>query len=96
MYLYKVIAWNEGGESPSNVAPIYSGLPMATDVTVTSDTNPSVAGDPVTFTATLSSTFETGSVVFTVDGIDSPAVTVMPPVPTSTSPPALLFMAARV
>ena len=73
VYLYRVTSWNEGGSSPSNQIAVLGGTAAATSVTLTSDVEPSVLGDPVTFTATVSTTLATGSVVFEVDGVPEPA-----------------------
>lgn len=73
VYLYRVTSWNEGGSSPSNQIAVLGGTAAATSVTVSSDVEPSVLGDPVTFTATVSTTLATGSVVFEVDGVAQPA-----------------------
>jgi len=52
--------------------------PAATSTALTSSANPNQAGQPVTFTATVSTPLgtPTGSVVFTLDGVDSEPVPV--------------------
>ena len=73
-YLYRVVTWNEAGAARSNRVPIFTGSPLATSVTVRSDGNPSIVGDPVKLTAIVSSTLTTGTIVFTLDGVAQPAV----------------------
>ncbi|MEI7619454.1 MAG: Ig-like domain repeat protein [Actinomycetota bacterium] len=73
-YVYRVVAWNEGGETASSLVIVSNGS-IPTAVTLTSSLNPSNSGDPVTFTADLSSSLITGSVVFSIDGVAAPAVT---------------------
>lgn len=72
-YVYRVVAWNEGGEAASSLSMVSNGS-IPTAVTLTSSLNPSASGDRVTFTADLSSSLITGSVVFSIDGVASPAV----------------------
>jgi hypothetical protein len=56
-----------GGATADNFA---SSNPVATTTTVSSSDNPSIEGDPVTFTAVVAADTgtPTGSIVFTVDG----------------------------
>ena len=85
VYLYRVTSWNEGGVSPSNQIAVLGGAATATSVTLTSDVEPAVLGDPVTFTAAVSTTLATGSVVFSVDGVDQPAQPIVDGVATLTT-----------
>ncbi|CCH78798.1 exported hypothetical protein [Nostocoides japonicum T1-X7] len=64
-------------ESSGGAEQVVEGL--ATVTTLTSSDNPSAAGDPVDITATVTaggSPVDAGTVVFTVDGVDRPPVTV--------------------
>ena len=76
VYLYRVTAWNEGGVASSAPKAVLGGVASATSVTVTSDANPSVVTDRVTFTATVSTSLATGNVVFSVDGVSASPVAV--------------------
>jgi MBG domain (YGX type)/Bacterial Ig-like domain (group 3)/Galactose oxidase, central domain len=59
-----------GGAEPTVATTLVVAAPAATTTAVTSSSNPSVYGNPVTFTATVSSTTTpTGSVNFNIAGI---------------------------
>ncbi len=49
---------------------------ITTTTTLTSSQNPSTFGSPVTFTATVSPSTATGTVIFSIDGITQPSVTI--------------------
>ena len=69
-YAYRVIAWNVAGVSLPSAELTVPGLPRATTTVVTSDINPSVVGQLVTFTATVNAPAATGTVQFNIDGVD--------------------------
>lgn len=62
-YDYRVTAWNAAGNSSSNVIRI---APSTT--VVTSNRNPSVFGQAITFTAQVTPAAATGTVQFSIDG----------------------------
>ncbi len=66
-YSYRVIAYNQAGGSTSAPLTVPPGGPTTT--TLTSSLNPSVFGDSVTFTATVSPAAATGTVTFNIDGV---------------------------
>lgn len=65
---YRITTWNEGGEAESNVVVVSELPPLSTTVALTSDANPALLGEPVTFTATISNLFASGEMIFDVDG----------------------------
>ena len=67
-YSYRVIAYNQAGGSTSAPLTVPPGGPTTT--TLTSSLNPSVFGNSVTFTATVSPAAATGTVTFNIDGVD--------------------------
>jgi FtsP/CotA-like multicopper oxidase with cupredoxin domain len=74
VYDYRVVAWNEGNETPSNDAQVYLGARVASTLTLASS-GTATLGDKVTFTATVSNAAY-GPVTFTIDGTDVvPSVT---------------------
>jgi FtsP/CotA-like multicopper oxidase with cupredoxin domain len=67
-YSYRVTAYNAAGASTSAPLTVPPGGPTTT--IVTSSVNPSIFGDSVTFTATVSPALATGTVQFNIDGVN--------------------------
>jgi hypothetical protein len=59
---------NGFGSTTSVIDPIFFSVPQNTQTTLTSSSNPSVFGQPVSFTATVAPVPDGGTVSFTVDG----------------------------
>jgi hypothetical protein len=80
---YGAFAGNTSGVPATGTPPInaiFFSVPQHTQTTLTSSANPSVYGQPVTFTATVQPVPDGGTVTFTVDGTPLGA-----PVPVNTT-----------
>ncbi|MFD9507837.1 Ig-like domain repeat protein [Streptomyces mirabilis] len=68
---YGTFPGNTAGANPTSTPPIHAlffSVPQATQMTLASSANPSVYGQPVTFTATVKPIPDGGTVSFKVDG----------------------------
>ena len=69
---YGVFSGNRNGfnSATSTIDPIFFSVPQRTQTTLVSSVNPSVFGQPVDFTATVSPVPDGGKVQFQVDGVN--------------------------